>query len=144
MEIWQLVTASRMSPFSLCPTSLQSLHRFAEFICGGRASTLLSVDPRQGCFYSARRVQAEVSINIKLDVCICGAGRRSLTESWTEQTLLLWHSVPLHYLSILHSEDQVESPIRIFRSLRSNKSQNELYNNSVGMTHASILLFLIK
>lgn len=82
----------------------------------------------QGCFYAARRAQAEVSINIKLDVCICGAGRGALSVSWTKQTLVLQCSVLLRSLSMLHLEDHVGSPIRIFRNSCPNESQNKFYN----------------
>lgn len=103
MEIWQIISASGISPFSFCPTGLKSTHGFTR-VCLWRESINTSKHWSRVRMLLYWWIGSELKSpsTPKLDVCVCGAGRGALPQSWMDQTLALQCSVLLHYLPVLH------------------------------------------
>lgn len=128
-----------LSALQVCKVSTGLL----EFVYGGRTSTLLSVDSRQGCFYLART----------------GPSRSLHQHQAVHMSLWNWEGSPAQGLDRSDSGFAALCPAalpahaslwgscwitQIFRNSCPNESQNKLYHNPVGTVYTNILLFFIK
>lgn len=125
-----------ISALQLCTASTGLL----EFVHGGRASTLLSDDPKQGCFYIA-------TSSPSWSILLHQAGRTHLW-SWEGNSVRDLDQADSAFAVLCPAVFPVPTSLWgscwltcIFRNSCPNESQNKLFNDPVGMIHRSILLF---